>query len=118
MRKRKNCGFPNSIEVSWRGGKREFFTSFLSREDAYRLVMIAWHQNRWRCRVLATAHAAACSPSSALPTPSSVPRTRYPSHLGWMRLALAACNLAMDYGLRTMMCVECPAGHSCLTATI
>ena len=48
MRKRKNCGFPNSIEVLWRGGKREFFTSFLSREDAYRLIMVAWHQNRWR----------------------------------------------------------------------
>lgn len=47
MRKRKNCGFPNSIEVLWRGGKREFFTSFLSREDAYRLIMAAWHQNRW-----------------------------------------------------------------------
>ncbi len=46
MRRRKNCGFPNSIEVLWRGGKREFFTSFLSREDAFRLIMVAWHQNR------------------------------------------------------------------------
>lgn len=46
MRKRRHCGFPNSIEIIWRGGKREFFTSFLSRDDAYRLVMMAWHQNR------------------------------------------------------------------------
>ena len=27
-----------------RRGKREFFTSFLSREDAYRLIMAAWAQ--------------------------------------------------------------------------
>ncbi|CAL8460897.1 g428 [Coccomyxa elongata] len=45
VRKRRHCGFPNSIEIIWRGGKREFFTSFLSRDDAYRLVMMAWHQN-------------------------------------------------------------------------
>jgi hypothetical protein len=57
VRKRKNCGFPNSIEVLWRGGKREFFTSFLSREDAYRLIMIAWHQNRC-CRPMQTLDAA------------------------------------------------------------
>ncbi|KAK9823329.1 hypothetical protein WJX72_001963 [[Myrmecia] bisecta] len=43
VRKRKNYGFPNSIEIIWRG-KKEFFTSFLSREDAYRLIMCAWHQ--------------------------------------------------------------------------
>ena len=45
MRKRKNLGFPNSIEISWGQGRREFFTSFLSREDAFRLVMAAWHQS-------------------------------------------------------------------------
>ena len=43
MRKRKNVGFPNSIEITWGAdGKREFFTSFLSREDAYRLIMATW----------------------------------------------------------------------------
>ncbi len=32
VRKRKNVGFPNSIEITWGAdGKREFFTSFLSR---------------------------------------------------------------------------------------
>ena len=46
MRKRRHCGFPNSIEVLWRGGKREFFTSFLSRDEAFRLIMMAWHNNR------------------------------------------------------------------------
>ena len=38
MRKRKNVGFPNSIEITWGSdGKREFFTSFLSRCPAFRL---------------------------------------------------------------------------------
>ena len=46
MRKRRHCGFPNSIEILWRGGKREFFTSFLSRDEAFRLIMMAWHNNR------------------------------------------------------------------------
>ena len=47
VRKRRHCGFPNSIEILWRGGKREFLTSFLSRDEAYRLIMIAWHNNRY-----------------------------------------------------------------------
>ena len=35
VRKRKNVGFPNSIEITWGSdGKREFFTSFLSRCSA------------------------------------------------------------------------------------
>ena len=46
MRKRKNLGFPNSIEIAWGPrSRREFFTSFLSREDAFRLIMAAWHQS-------------------------------------------------------------------------
>lgn len=46
MRKRKNLGFPNSIEITWGPQRRkEFFTSFLSREDAFRLIMAAWHQS-------------------------------------------------------------------------
>lgn len=44
VRKRKNYGFPNTIEIIWRG-KKEFFTSFLSRDDAYRLIIMAWHQS-------------------------------------------------------------------------
>ena len=46
VRKKRHCGFPNSIEILWRGGKREFLTSFLSRDEAYRLIVIAWHNNR------------------------------------------------------------------------
>ena len=34
--KKRNYGFPNSIEVLWK--KREFFTSFLNRTDAYELL--------------------------------------------------------------------------------
>ncbi len=48
--KRKNVGLPNSIEVAWRPGgaaaggpvRREFFTSFVRREDAYRLLLGLW----------------------------------------------------------------------------
>ncbi len=36
VRKKKNVGFPNSIELTMLSGKREFFTSFLARADAYR----------------------------------------------------------------------------------
>lgn len=74
VQKRKNVGFPNSIEVTWKpcppqspasvieaesamqnrnetasehlGSevdlKKEFFTSFVSREDAYRLILGLW----------------------------------------------------------------------------
>ena len=45
--KKKNVGFPNSIQVQWNspsGTKKEFFTSFLSREDAYRLILGQWAQ--------------------------------------------------------------------------
>ena len=77
VKKRKNVGFPNSIEVTWKqyppqsppvpeaihqsnvsdasgpntsdsaplDSKREFFTSFLSREDAYRLVLGLWAEH-------------------------------------------------------------------------
>ena len=38
VRKKKNVGFPNSIELTLESGKREFFTSFLAREEAYRWV--------------------------------------------------------------------------------
>lgn len=34
--KKRNYGFPNSFEVFWK--KREFFTSFLNRNDAYELL--------------------------------------------------------------------------------
>lgn len=45
VRKRKNLGIPNSIEIHWGERRREFFTSFLSREDAFRLIVAAWHQS-------------------------------------------------------------------------
>lgn len=41
VRRCKHVGFPNSIEFYFRG-RREFFTSFLSRDDAYWLVVSAW----------------------------------------------------------------------------
>lgn len=40
--KRKTLGFPNSIEVRWGNGRREYFTSFVSREEAYKLIIGAW----------------------------------------------------------------------------
>ena len=48
--RKKNVGFPNSIQVTWESGppsgnvvvKKEFLTSFLSREDAYRLMLGLW----------------------------------------------------------------------------
>lgn len=58
--KKKNVGFPNSIQVMWNAGsssgvKKEFFTSFLSREDAYRLMLGLWA----RCSDLGRERAAA-----------------------------------------------------------
>eukprot|EP00873_Tetraselmis_striata_P042724 jgi/Tetstr1/462988/TSEL_007929.t2 len=44
IRKRKNAGvIPNSIEVV-HCGKAHFFTSFLSRDDAYRVLMRRWRE--------------------------------------------------------------------------
>ena len=37
IRKKKHIGFPNSIEVTC-DGKREFFASFMAREEAFRCV--------------------------------------------------------------------------------
>ena len=47
--KRKNVGFPNSIQVVWdcgAGEKQEFFTSFLHRREAYRMLVTAWSNCR------------------------------------------------------------------------
>ena len=44
IKKKKNCGFPNSIEISY-SGKKDFFTSFLFREDAFRLLSYAWNRS-------------------------------------------------------------------------
>jgi len=41
--KAKNVGFPNSIRIVHKG-KQMFFTSFLSREDAYRLIVTLWYE--------------------------------------------------------------------------
>lgn len=43
--KRKNIGFPNSIEITWTSqgrAKHDFFTSFLHRREAYKMVVSAW----------------------------------------------------------------------------
>lgn len=45
LRKMKNVGFPNSVEIVWKDGnsvKKEFFTSFLSREEAFKLILSLW----------------------------------------------------------------------------
>lgn len=41
--KAKNVGFPNSIKIVHKG-KQMFFTSFLSREDAFRLIIALWYE--------------------------------------------------------------------------
>lgn len=43
--KKRNYGFPNSIQIAWKG-KKEFFTSFLSRDDAFTLIANAWNQTK------------------------------------------------------------------------
>ena len=45
VRKAKTAAvFPNAIEiVAW--GKRHFFASFLSRDEAYRLIILNWSQH-------------------------------------------------------------------------
>ncbi len=46
VRKRKNVGFPNSIEITWGSdGKREFFTSFLSRCPALHVQTATFNRN-------------------------------------------------------------------------
>lgn len=42
--KKRNYGFPNSVEVIWK--KKEFFTSFLNRNDAYELLCDAVRHER------------------------------------------------------------------------
>lgn len=48
VRKRKHVGFPNSVEILWmqhegdERPKKSFFTSFLSREDAFQMIMGLW----------------------------------------------------------------------------
>ncbi|QDZ19061.1 hypothetical protein HOP50_02g15700 [Chloropicon primus] len=41
--KAKNVGFPNSIKIVHKG-KQMFFTSFLSREDAFKLIISLWYE--------------------------------------------------------------------------
>jgi len=50
VRKQTNVGFNNCLEISWRAasGKRKsaFLTSFLSRNEALRLILYNWQQCR------------------------------------------------------------------------
>lgn len=50
LRKMKNVGFPNSVEIVWKASeeevKKEFFTSFLNREEAFRLILSLWEDSR------------------------------------------------------------------------
>ena len=45
VKKQKALGLPNSLEITC-NGKTAFFTSFLSREDAYRLITGLWAQQK------------------------------------------------------------------------
>ncbi|KAK9863778.1 hypothetical protein WJX84_002729 [Apatococcus fuscideae] len=49
VKKQKSLGLPNSLEITC-DGKSSFFTSFLSREDAYRLIIGAWQQTNPNAR--------------------------------------------------------------------
>jgi VAD1 Analog of StAR-related lipid transfer domain/GRAM domain len=67
--KKKNVGFPNSIQVIWNAGgnagvKKEFFASFLSREDAYRLMLGLWARCSERGRERAALELAPTSDTS------------------------------------------------------
>ncbi len=45
LRKMKNVGFPNSVEIVWKEGdsvKKEFFTSFLNRDEAFKMILSLW----------------------------------------------------------------------------
>lgn len=44
VRKKKCVGLPNSLEFTFADGKREFFASFLARNDAYRVIMGQWRE--------------------------------------------------------------------------
>ena len=48
VKKQKSLGLPNSLEITC-NGKTAFFTSFLSREDAYRLITGLWAQQKYVC---------------------------------------------------------------------
>lgn len=43
VKKKTHMRFPNSIEIETVHGTREFFTSFLNRDDAFRLIHHAWY---------------------------------------------------------------------------
>jgi hypothetical protein len=50
VRKVKHVGFPNSVELVWEDRedcvKKEFFTSFLSRKEAFRMILGLWDGGR------------------------------------------------------------------------
>ncbi|MEW5311086.1 MAG: hypothetical protein WDW38_002829 [Sanguina aurantia] len=45
VRKKTHCRFPNSLEFEDRDGQKEFFTSFLSRDDANKVIVSCWSQS-------------------------------------------------------------------------
>ena len=44
VRKKTNYGFPTTVEVVWRG-KKDVFTSFLKRDNAYKILTYAWSKS-------------------------------------------------------------------------
>jgi hypothetical protein len=66
LAKKKNVGFPNSISISLKDGRREFFTSFISREDAYTLIESLWMEEQGL-----TCPAATSGTPSSLPSPAT-----------------------------------------------
>jgi hypothetical protein len=55
LRKMKNVGFPNSVEIVWKESetcvKTDFFTSFLSRDEAFKLILSLWEATHVKQRL-------------------------------------------------------------------
>jgi hypothetical protein len=66
LAKKKNVGFPNSISITLKDGRREFFTSFICREDAYTLIDSLWMEEQGL-----NSPAASTGTPSALPLPAT-----------------------------------------------
>ena len=71
MHKKKNVGFPNSISIKIEGGKQEFFTSFLRRDDAFTLIEAVWEgsseMGRYHAQIRTDTHLPSSSPRAKGP---------------------------------------------------
>lgn len=78
LQKAKTAGiFPNAIEiVAW--GKKDFFGSFLSRDEAYRLIADGWLQHSEHAKLLLGTQDNSINTSSAEPITVSCDETQSP----------------------------------------